>query len=236
MIERRVDGAQTRSYEVDNQVRLLESQIAHHLERLESLRDAERKMERELGEMDGQRGAFRQERGLLEASLSDLESKEREADAVLERETTELDRRRGAAEEAERAVGAIRQKLGEAETRMARAEALRQSFERPARPDRQRREKLSADKEALARLLVEKEQELSALGGRLNGLRGGRSETSAKKEEIEAELAKLRDERKESDSVVEAAREELVQKRSPAALARGDPGSASRAWARACGR
>jgi len=214
VIERRVDGAQTRSYEVDNQVRLLESQISHHLERLESLRDAERKMERELGEMHGQREAFGQERGLLEASLADLEAKEREADGVLERETSELDRRRGAAEEAEAGVEETRQKLGEAERRLARADAVSKSFEARRQQDRQRLDKLRADKEALARLIVEKQQALAAFGARLTGLRGGRTETSAKKDEIQAELVSLRDQIASSDGDLEVLREELVQKRS----------------------
>jgi chromosome segregation protein len=214
VIERRVDGAQTRSYGVDNQVRLLESQISHHLERLEALREAERKMERELGEMEGQREAFSQEHDLLEKSLSDLEAKEAAADGVLARETTELDRRRAAADEAERAVDETRQKVGDADTRLARADAVSKSFGARLTSDRQRLEKLRIDKEALERLVVEKEQALSALGGRLSGLRGGRSATTAKKDEIEGELASLRDAIAKSDGELDTAREELVHKRS----------------------
>ncbi len=213
-VERKVDGAQTRAYELDNRVRLLESQITHHLDRLEGLKHSERQMERELGEMAGQREAHRQERSLLEANLEDLEVREQEADEVLARENDELERRRASANEAEAAVNETRRRFGEADNRVHRAEAVAKSFEARRVEGHARLEKLRADREALERLVVEKRQALAALGGRLSGLRGGSVQTVARKEDIEVELTALREALSESDASLEGRREELVQKRS----------------------
>src|SRR5690606_427519 len=119
-----VDRAQTRAYELDNSLQLMESQIENALDRLTALRDAEAQGEREIGEIDGQAAALRDERAMLAASLDDLEAREQDAAGELEREAEELERRRGASVEAEQVVSTCRARVGDADTQIARCETV----------------------------------------------------------------------------------------------------------------
>jgi chromosome segregation protein len=209
-----VDRAQTRAYEIDNSLQLMESQIENTLDRLTALRDAEAQGEREIGEIDGQAAALRDERAMLAASLDDLEAREQDAAGELERETEELERRRGAAVEAERVVSACRARVGEADTQIARCETVLNQLERRRTEERERIAAVGSERDALLARVVELGHAAAELAARLDALRSGKAQTAAQREEIEAELQKLRDDIRESDTRVESQREELAQKRS----------------------
>ncbi len=213
-IESAVDQAQTRAFELDNSVRLIESRIEHHVEKLGALRESEQQMEREIRELSAQRDGLRSERDMLAASLESLEAQERVAAEALRRENEEVERRRAAAEDAERVVGGARARVTDAETRIARAEAVLHGYERRRDEARQRLDKMRNDREALAQRVVEIEQEAQALRARLEGLASGKEQTASRRTELEQEIEQLREDIRESDGRVEALRERLAERRS----------------------
>jgi len=212
--ERQVEEAQRAAFELDNHVRMLEGKMEGHLSRLESLRETERRAERELGALVSQREMLAAERAGLEESLAELEAIEQRESDLLARESEELERRRGAAADAEQVVAGARARLSEANSRIARAEAVLDGFERRREEARQRLERLRAEREQVKQKVVELEQEGEALRARLSGLKSGKATTAARREELEAELVELRDAIRESDTVVEQLRDELAQRRS----------------------
>ncbi|MFW6023370.1 MAG: chromosome segregation protein SMC, partial [Myxococcota bacterium] len=209
-----VDQAQNEAYELDNRVRMLEGQIQQQLERLQGLVERERIAERELGELSAQREGLVQERNALASALEQLEGAAQEAAAVLARETEELERRRSAAAEAEHTVEAARARVGEADTRIARAETVLASFERRRHEARTRLDKLREEQEQLGYRETEIAQELDALRTRLEGLKSGKEQTAQRRAELETELSALREQIHESDRHLEELRESLAQKRS----------------------
>jgi chromosome segregation protein len=209
-----VDGAQNTAYELDNRVRLLEGQIQQQLERLQGLIERERIAERELTQLETQRGALEEERSGLAAALADLERTATEAAEVLAREDAELERRRAGATEAEQAVIGARSRVGEADTRIARAETVLSGFERRRQEARARHDKLQAEQEQLGHRETELVQDADALRTRLEGLRSGKEQTAQRRSELEAELTELRERIRVSDKRLEELRETLAEKRS----------------------
>ena len=209
-----VERAQNEAYRLDNEVRVLEGHVQQSLDRLLALQEREQLAERELGEVDGERRALAQEQGTLQSALQGLESAHSEAQAALAAQDQELERRRMTVAEAEREVSQSRGRLGEAERRIVRAEAVVAGHEQRRTEGRERLEKLRAEREQLERTHIELKHEHGALHARLEGLRSGRQHTAAKKEDIERELAELREEIKRSDQSLERLRVELADKRS----------------------
>ena len=212
--ENKVEGAQRTAYELDNSVRMLEGKIEGHLARLESLRESERTAERELGALVSQRETLNEERAALEEALVQLEEAEQQEATLLAVENTEFERRRTAAAEAERVVLGARARVAEAGSRIARAEAVLDGFERRRDENRARLERLRTEREAHAQKVVELGQEAGELKARLVGLRSGKVGTAQRREELEAELGELREAIRESDKAVEQQRDELAERRS----------------------
>ncbi len=213
-MESRVETAQRSAYELDNAVRVLEGRVESLLARYEALRESERTAERELAALVEQRGGLAQEREMLRAALVDLEEIEERESAVLERESAELERRRAAATDAEQTVSQAGARLAEARARIARAEAVLDAFERRRAEGRQRLARLHADKEAQETLAVELRQQGEELVTRLHGLRSGKDQTAAKREEVQAELSALHAEIQTSEASLERLRNEVAQRRS----------------------
>ncbi|MEM9195587.1 MAG: chromosome segregation protein SMC, partial [Myxococcota bacterium] len=213
-LERLVEVSQSKSYELDNSVQLLDSQIENHLDRLHALRETENQMERELAELAEHRSGLESEEKSLRVSLDDLEAQEQSAEAALSRELQELERRREGSAEAERTVSGARATLSECDTRIARAEAVVASFQRREEEDRARLGRFEQEREEVAARTVEAGQQYTTLEARLQGLSRGRAETRTHRETIEAELEALRSQIAESDTVVERLREEVAERRS----------------------
>lgn len=209
-----VEKAQTRAYELDNAVRVLEGRLAQLTDRLRNLQEREQLAERELGEIVGQRRTLVEERDQLSTALEDLEKAEAEAASIFEREQNELDRRRGAVAEAELVVTGARGRVAEAEKRQARSEAVLQSFERRRADARQRGERIRSEREQLEARATELRQQHEELAARLEGLRSGKAQTAERKAEIEAELQQLRGIIRERDQQLEKLREKVTSKRS----------------------
>ena len=213
-VEGAVERAQNDAYELDNAVRLLESEINHHLERIAALREVEGRSERESTELLAQCRVLEQERDALSAALLDLERVEAEEQSALAVEATELDRRREAAREAEGAVVNARARVGDSDTRIARAEAVLASFERRRQESRVRLDKLQSDHDHVAADCERRRQEAVELRARLEGLKEGKATTAHRREQLEAELSSLRDEVRTSERALEELRETLTVRRS----------------------
>jgi chromosome segregation protein len=209
-----VDRAQNDAYEVDNRVRLLEGQIQQQMERHQGLVERERIAERELADIGAQRVALEQERAGLASALEELEAIAQEASGTLSRENAELERRRAASVEAEQAVAGARSRLGEAATRIARAEAVLASFERRRQEARGRHDKLLGEHEQLGHRQTGLAQDADDLRTRLEGLRSGKEQTAQRRAELESELSDLRERIRVSDRRLEELRETLAHKRS----------------------
>lgn len=210
----RVETCNTKAYELDNGVRVLEGQIQQLLERVQSLRDREQLAERELGELVGQRRALTEERDALASALKDLEAAEAEAAQLFERESQELERRRLAVAEAERAVTNARSRQADADTRVARAEAVLAGFERRRMEGRERLEKLRSERAGQEQRKITLLEEGDALKTRLEVLKSGKEETAARKDQVEAELVDLRTKIRDSDAQLQELRDETAEKRS----------------------
>lgn len=210
----KVESCNTKAYELDNAVRVHEGQIQQLLERVQSLRDREQLAERELGELVGQRRALTEERDALAAALKDLEAAEAEAQQLFEREGQELERRRLAVAEAERAVTNARGRQADADTRVARAEAVLAGFERRREEGRERLDKLRAERAAQEQRKITLREEGEAMQTRLDVLKSGKEETAARRDQVEAELIELRGKIRTSDEQLEKLRDETAEKRS----------------------
>jgi len=213
-VERRVEEAQTAAYEADNTVRMLESQAERQLERLQSLADSERQMEKELSELRGQRTALVGEQDALVASLEALEAEEQTAQTALDTVTSDLERKRTAAAEAEAAAAHARARVADAETRIVRAESVLSGFAMRQADARERLERLRAERDQVRARTEELAQHVLDLGARLAALSGGKHDTTTRREEIERDLAALREEIRGSDDVVEGLRERVTERRS----------------------
>jgi chromosome segregation protein len=213
-VESEVVRAQTRAYEVDNAVKLLESQLQHYTEQLRSLVEREHAAHNELSGLDSQREELDAEVSRLSASLDGHQEVERaEADA-LSRESTEYDRRRHMAAEAETELNQARAVLADADRQIARVDAMRAAAERRRSEARTRLDGIEREREALEAQLVELRQESDELKARVEGLRGGKETIGAQRGELEEELTRLRQDIVTSDEHVEKLRSRLATRRS----------------------
>jgi chromosome segregation protein len=212
--ESEVDRAQRTAYELDNAVRMLEGRIAQYRQRLESLRESERLAERELAALGERRGVLAAERDALLSTLAELEAIERTEQEELERESALLDERKAAAVAAEQALAAARARLGEAQQRIARAEAVLEGFHRRRDEARTRLERLRDEQRELEARAIELAQQGEDLRTRLEGLRHGQATTAERKAEIEAELRDLRARIQQSDRTLDRLRGEVHERRS----------------------
>ncbi|MDH5493198.1 MAG: chromosome segregation protein SMC, partial [Myxococcales bacterium] len=105
-------------------------------------------------------------------------------------------------------------RLSDARSRIARAEAVLVGFERRKESERVRLDKLRASLEALGSRRIELAQEHDVWLARLEGLRGGKAQTASRKEELEAELRRLREAIHASDQHVAGLREHATERRS----------------------
>jgi chromosome segregation protein len=213
-VETELSRSQGRSYEADNALRLLESQIQHSSAQSDSLRDREAAAQRELESLHLQREQLAGEAASIGARLEALKDAEQVEADTLSREGLELDRRKGAADEAEQALGQARQRVAEADRRMARAEAALVGFEKRRQDHRARLARIEGERRELLERVTAFEQEAAELRARLDGLRTDKDAVGGAREQLEEELGKLRSEITVSDERVEHLRGRLAEKRS----------------------
>ena len=213
-IELRTEQAQSRAYELDNSVRLSESQAQHHLAQLNNAREREAAAERELGELSTTRAHLAEEAETIQTRLLGLEEIERDEVDTLERETLELDRRRHSAADAENALQVGRERVKQTETRIARAEAVLAGYEKRRGEGRGRLERLAGEQSALEQRVADLDQEAAEMLARLEGLRSGKEQIATHRGDLEQELQTLRESIRESEQLLERLRAEHGSKRS----------------------
>jgi chromosome segregation protein len=209
-----VNEASERAHQLDSQVKLLETQIKHNLERLTALRSSEQAAERELAEIRTQRDRFEGERGQLEEGLSQLVELEEQEATVLEREQEIGEQKRRASSEADNAMNAARARVSEASTRIARAEAVASQFERRRGEAYARLERLRSEREDLEIRVVDLVEQTRELAARLAGLRGDKASSAERKAELEQSLSTLKGSQREAEQKNEELRTELAERRS----------------------
>lgn len=209
-----VEQAQTRAYEADNAVKLLESQIAHALEQRAHVQEQEAATERELASLGQQRDQLTDEADGISARLLSLRDNEQVEAEALSRETTELERRRAAAGEAEQALSSARETVAELDRRIVRADADLTGFHRRREESRARQQGVRDELSKLGLQVEELVQEADALRARVTGLQSGKDELGKHRGRLEDELAHLREDIVVSDQRVEQLRSELASRRS----------------------
>ncbi len=213
-VETELSKCQSRAYEADNTVKLLESQLSHYTAQRESLRERESAAQREVDGLNGQREQHAAEAAEIGARLAQLRDAEHVETDALGREGLELDRRRTSANEAEAALVGVRQRVAEADRRVARAEAALIGFEQRRQDHRARLARIEGEKRELQERVTTFEQEASELRARLVGLRTDKDAIGSTREQLEEELGKLRSEITHSDERVEHLRGKLAERRS----------------------
>jgi chromosome segregation protein len=212
--ENDLSRAQARSYEADNGVRLLESEIQHHAQQAEALREREHAAQREVEGLLGQREELSSEASAIGARLSGLRDTEQATAEAFSREHLEFERRRAAAEQAELALLAVRERISEADKRIARADAVLAGLERRRLDQRARLERIESERGELADRMAELRQEADELRARLLGLHSDKDTIGEQRGQLEQELSQLRAEIVRSDERVEQLRSRLAERRS----------------------
>ncbi len=213
-VETELSDAQARAYEADNGVRLLESEVQHRQQQAEALREREANARRETEGLLGQREALAAEASGIGVRLQGLRENEQAEADVLARESQELERRRQASEEAERLQLAARERLSEADKRIARADALLLALEQRRSDQRARLSRIEAEQRELVDREAELRQQADELRARLSGLRSDKATIGEQRGHLEQELAGLRQQIVHSDERVEQLRSQLAEKRS----------------------
>jgi chromosome segregation protein len=212
--ESQLSRTQGQSYEADNAVRLLQSEVEHRAQQAQALADREVSTQRELEGLLGQREGLSSEASAIGGRLSSLQEAQQVEDEVFGRENQELERRRFAAAEAEREFLQARERVSEADRRIAHADALLVALEQRRAAERARLERVESARRELSERGVELRQEADELRVRLEGLRSDKDTIGVQKEQLEQELGRLRGEIVHSDERVEQLRSQLAQKRS----------------------
>jgi chromosome segregation protein len=213
-IEMALEKAQARAYELDNAVKLLESEINHHQNQIPVMAQSETAAKRESEELGQQRRSMLAEASAIGARLEGLEEIEQNQELALRTETAELEQRRRAAEDSEGSLKGARARIAEAETRIARAETVLGGAQRRRGDNSARLERIERERETLEARLAEARQNAEEVSARYRGLCGGKEEIASQRGHIETELERLRQEIRVSDGEVDRLRSELGKKRS----------------------
>jgi chromosome segregation protein len=212
--EQELSEAQARSYEADNGVRLLESEIQHREQRGQALRERENSARRELEALLAQRTELTDEARAISERLEGLRDAEQTQADALSVENLELERRREAATETERSLIAARERMTEADKRIARADAVLLGLAKRREDQRARMLRIETDRNELNERAHELRAQSEELRARLVGLRSDKTSIGEQRGQLEQELAKLRVEIVQSDERVEHLRARLAEKRS----------------------
>ncbi|MCB9667811.1 MAG: chromosome segregation protein SMC [Myxococcales bacterium] len=212
--ERRLEKAQVAAFESENAVHLLESQIAHYLDQIGSVRERESSLDRELETLQLEHATSLAEHQGLELALARAVQEEKHAAEELRRVSEELEHKRAILEEASTTMENCRSRLQDSRT-------LRVTLESQAEANIVRRSEAAArltkvrqDREALLLARSNDMQALEELRARLEGLQGGKTHSADKRRVLVGELADLRARLLTIEHTMESLRGQLVQKRS----------------------
>lgn len=211
---RQAEQAQAITFELDNQVRIIEGRIQQASDRQQGLKTLRERAERELEELQAQRQRLAEERERILQLLDELSIDEESSQEMVDAELDALEERRIEAQEAERQLAHLRERAGEIKTRIVRAEAILKNGLLRREEAASRGERLQAEKSELEARILEASDEKLELEVRLEGLRGGKENTAEEREALEGTLNDKRALYEELSVRVDSLREELALKRS----------------------
>jgi chromosome segregation protein len=205
---------QLRGYELDNRVRLAESDLQHLRQDLEALAARERDAEAEIHALGDSARSLEDERARLAAELASLqESAGREETRLSEADLLYQETRAAEAAIESRNDAWKRAESGAA-ARIAAAGSALKSLDRRCQEAEERLERVRTEREDLESRMVELEAEIGAHEAHLGELRDQRSSLGMQKQEAESRLAVLKVELGPAERALDAAKEELGRKRS----------------------
>jgi chromosome segregation protein len=213
VIETRADAAAQATFNADNEVSGLHSEIARARDRLGHLTLREQSDQRELKIISEQLEELAQEQASLATQLGALEQEEqaREADASGENDTLAALRAEESTANAE--VQSLRDRSASLSAQAAAEEARLDGFAHRVTDSRVRRDRVGGEIEQLGGEIANLRALLSALERSVSELAEGKRLTVEERESLEQEMQGLRLRLLESDRVVDGVKNELVHKR-----------------------
>ena len=212
-IEKRSEQAALLASQTENEIRAQAQEINHSRERLGHLQDRIAAAEAERAQIIERLGALRGELEELDRKAQELGSDEsaREADAAAEDKA--LDALSDEEARASETVEQVRGEVADAKTQTATAEARLDALVERIADTRLRRDRLLGEREALVGEIANLAARKHALETNMAELAEGKRLTVAEREALEAELDQLRKRLLESESAVDAAKNDLGLKR-----------------------
>ncbi|QQR89478.1 MAG: chromosome segregation protein SMC [Myxococcales bacterium] len=209
-----VEETQKHAFESENAVHLLESQVAHQLDQLSSLREREEQLEGDLESVSEKQSNFLKEREELELGLKEAQRAEHEAQLVLERTVTELEHKRQLLSEAQSNVENAKEQLTRLQAECASHEAQKEAALLRKQELQARLERIRGEKEEIEQSMVADRSSAEETNARIEGLSGGRSQSKERKQELETELDGLRAQAIQSERTHDALRASVIEKKS----------------------
>ena len=213
-LESEHEQRQLRSYELDNRVRLSESELEHLRQDLEALAQREHDAEAEIRALGDSASTLQDERARLVAELASLEETVELEEGRLREAEALLVETRAAESAVEARNDAWKRAESGATARIAAATSAIRSLDRRCQEAEERLERARAERESLESRLVELEAEIGAHEAHLGELRERHSSLGMQKEEAEARIAALREQIGPAERALELAKDELGRKRS----------------------
>ncbi len=211
--EDRAERAQSAAYRADNEVRLHEAEIERARDRMRTLEDRRAAAQLEEEDLASKLGELADEREGLETALESAEEDEaREVERALA-ETERLEELRDTERQASDVAQNLRRDAAEAQAAVAAAEATLAGHERRFTEMSARKEKLEDEDGRLTYEAEDVETRRAALATQMTELAEGKRVSAEEKARLEDELKTLRERAVEHDRAVEAAKNELSQKR-----------------------
>lgn len=213
LVEARTDEASRRAFEADNDVTTLHAEIERSTDRLTHLGDRLTAGRAELEDIRARVLTLKAEGADFTARIEDLSQDERAREADALAETEALAELQGEEARASDEVLSLRRKTGELTALAAGAEARIDGAAQRVQDGRARRDKVSAEREALTAELSDHVARKAALAQSVQEFAEGKKLSAEEKLQLEKELEGLRARQLESERAVDSAKNELSIKR-----------------------
>lgn len=211
--EARTDEASRRAFEADNDVSTLHAEIERSRDRLTHLGDRIAAGRTELDDIKARVLTLKTEQTDFSSRIEDLSQDERAREADALAETEALADLQGEEAHASDAVLELRRKTGELTALAAGVEARIDGVAQRVEDARNRRDKVSSEREALSTELSEHQARKLALTQSVQEFAEGKKLSAEEKAQLEKELEGLRAGQLESERAVDTAKNELSIKR-----------------------
>jgi chromosome segregation protein len=212
--EERAEKAQNEAFSADNDVRTFQAELTRATDRFKHLEERRAAATVEQADLDKTLAELKVERAELEKQLENVQAEEQRENREALDEHERLEDLRTGEKEAEAEASRLRKLAADAAAKVAAAEATLAGFERRFSDMMIRRDKLEDEHGRLVYELEDIEKKRETLAGEVTELRETKQSSATARTTLEAEAKALREAAVASDRKVEAAKNELNQKRS----------------------